>query len=198
MLGPRGILNLVRASHSQTSISKGGMYMRMRDAGLIQPKANHKMWVNCIFRDAVSVWPVRRFLLLRFHGVLCSGIFKSFLAAFAASTTRFTVLRDTPAVLAMFLSLKPRCFSRRISRYLVMWPPLENPSRHCDGLSHYRVILDRLWGGSVRPERWLRIFRKGGSLAPDWWLKVRRNNQWEGEKLKKLILTLCDKMGMYI
>lgn len=43
MLGPRGILNLVRASHSQTSISKGGMYMRMRDAGLIQPKANHKM-----------------------------------------------------------------------------------------------------------------------------------------------------------
>ena len=43
MLGPRGILNLVRASHSQTSISKGGMYMRMRDAGLIQPKANPKM-----------------------------------------------------------------------------------------------------------------------------------------------------------
>ena len=75
MLGPRGILNLVRASHSQTSISKGGMYMRTRDAGLIQPKANHKMWVNCIFRDAVSVWPVRRFPLLRFHGVLCSGIF---------------------------------------------------------------------------------------------------------------------------
>lgn len=37
MLGPRGILNLVRASHSQTSISKGTMYMRMRDAGLIQP-----------------------------------------------------------------------------------------------------------------------------------------------------------------
>ncbi|SHG58556.1 hypothetical protein SAMN05720760_11554, partial [Fibrobacter sp. UWB8] len=30
--------------------------------------------------------------------------------------------------------------------------------------------------GSVRPERWLRIFRKGGSLAPDSWLKVRRNN----------------------
>ena len=29
MLGPRGILNHVRASHSQTSISKGGMYMRM-------------------------------------------------------------------------------------------------------------------------------------------------------------------------
>ena len=54
---------------------------------------------------------------------------------------------------------------------------MENPSRHCDGLSHYRVFLDRLWGGSVRPERWLRIFRKGGSLAPDWWLKVRRNNQ---------------------
>ena len=53
---------------------------------------------------------------------------------------------------------------------------MENPSRHCDGLSHYRVFLDRLWDGSVRPERWLRIFRKGGSLAPDWWLKVRRNN----------------------
>ena len=50
--------------------------MRMWDAGLIQPKANHIMWVNCIFRDAVSVWPVRRFPLLRFHGVLCSGIFK--------------------------------------------------------------------------------------------------------------------------
>jgi hypothetical protein len=33
-----------------------------------------------------------------------------------------------------------------------------------------------LWDGSVRPERWLRIFRKGGSLAPDSWLKVRRNN----------------------
>ena len=43
MLGPRGILNHVRASHSQTSIFKGGIYMRMRDAGLIQPKANHKM-----------------------------------------------------------------------------------------------------------------------------------------------------------
>ena len=43
MLGPRGIPNHVRASHSQTSIFKGGMYMRMRDAGLIQPKANHKM-----------------------------------------------------------------------------------------------------------------------------------------------------------
>ena len=35
MLGPRGILNHVRASHSQTSIFKGGMYMRMRDFRLI-------------------------------------------------------------------------------------------------------------------------------------------------------------------
>jgi hypothetical protein len=51
---------------------------------------------------------------------MLSACVQSILAAVAASTTRFTVLRDTPAVLAMFLSLKPRCFSRRISRYLVM------------------------------------------------------------------------------
>lgn len=53
---------------------------------------------------------------------MLSACVQSILAAAATSTTRFTVLRDTPAVLAIFLSLKPRCFSWRISRYLVIRP----------------------------------------------------------------------------
>ena len=52
-------------------------------------------------------FPVGEERLLDCRVVHAFGMRPVILAAVAASTTRFTVLRDTPAVLAMFLSLKP-------------------------------------------------------------------------------------------
>ena len=91
--------------------------------------------------------------------------------------TLATVFRDTPQLCAMFRSLNPRLFKRRISRYWVIMVTsfICIHTKVCT-YSIKETICNRAKSGSESPESVAPILRNGGSQSPDRRLKEPRNN----------------------
>lgn len=87
------------------------------------------------------------------------------------------VFRDIPQLCAMFRSLNPRLFKRRISRYwiIVVTSFICIHTKVCI-YSIKKTICNRAQSGSELPEFAAPILRDSGSQSPDRWLKEPRNN----------------------
>ena len=92
--------------------------------------------------------------------------------------TLATVFRDTPQLCAMFRSLNPRLFKRRISRYwvIVVTSFICIHTKVCV-YSIKETICNRAQSGSELPQSVAPILRNGGSQNPDRRLNEPRNNQ---------------------
>ena len=99
--------------------------------------------------------------------------------------TLATVFRDTPQLCAMFRSLNPRLFKRRISRYwvIVVTSFICIHTKVCV-YSIKETICNRAKSGSELPESVAPIPRNGGSQSPDRRLNEPRNNQLNSVELR--------------
>lgn len=91
--------------------------------------------------------------------------------------TLATVFRDTAQLCAIFRSLNPRLFKRRISRYwvIVVTSFICIHTKVCV-YSIKETICNRAKSGSELPESVAPILRNGGSQSPDRRLNEPRNN----------------------
>lgn len=91
--------------------------------------------------------------------------------------TLATVFRGTPQLCAMFRSLNPRLFKRRISRYwvIVVTSFICIRTKVCV-YSIKETICNRAKSGSELPESVAPILQNGGSQSPDRRLNEPRNN----------------------